>query len=118
MVLLKKHKVTLGELLKGIVDHLDDKSQLSEVVNSDLAKMESAINNILTVRSKVGAMQNRMDSAKRLNEDQNMNLTDILSHNEDVDVVEKSIEYATMVTVYMSALQPVHKYYNHHLLII
>ncbi|MBS5825185.1 MAG: flagellar hook-associated protein FlgL [Clostridium argentinense] len=98
-------KVTLGELLKGIVDHLDDKSQLSEVVNSDLAKMESAINNILTVRSKVGAMQNRMDSAKRLNEDQNMNLTDILSHNEDVDVVEKSIEYATMVTVYMSALQ-------------
>lgn len=98
-------KVTLGELLKDIVNHLDDKDKLGEVVNSDLAKMESAVNNVLTVRSKVGAMQNRMDSAKRLNEDQNMNLTDILSHNEDVDVVEKSIEYATMVTVYMSALQ-------------
>ncbi|GAA0121416.1 flagellar hook-associated protein FlgL [Clostridium faecium] len=98
-------KVTLGELLKDIVNHLDDKDKLGEVVNGDLAKMESAVNNVLTVRSKVGAMQNRMDSAKRLNEDQNMNLTDILSHNEDVDVVEKSIEYATMVTVYMSALQ-------------
>ncbi|WP_291580721.1 flagellar hook-associated protein FlgL [Clostridium sp. UBA6640] len=98
-------KSSLSELLKGIVDHLDDKDMLSEVVNGDLAKIESAVNNILTVRSKVGAMQNRMESAESLNKEQNMNLTEILSHNEDVDVVEKSIEYATMVTVYMSALQ-------------
>ncbi len=101
----KIDNISLSELLKGIVDHLDDKDKLSEVVNGDLAKIESASNNILTVRSKVGAMQNRMESAESLNKEQNMNLTEILSHNEDVDVVEKSIEYATMVTVYMSALQ-------------
>ena len=98
---------------------MDDKSQLSEVVNSDLAKMESAINNILTVRSKVGAMQNRMDSAKRLNEDQNMNLTDILSHNEDVDVVEKIHRIChNGYSIYVSTTNQCTKYYNHHLLII
>lgn len=101
----KVDQLNLSELLKEITSHLDSPNDLSKVANEDLAKMDSAISNFLTVRSKVGAMQNRMESAESLNKEQNMNLTEILSHNEDVDVVEKSIEYATMLTVYMSALQ-------------
>lgn len=101
----KVDQLNLSELLKEITNHLDNPNDLSKVANEDLAKMDSAITNFLTVRSKVGAMQNRMESAESLNKEQNMNLTEILSHNEDVDVVEKSIEYATMLTVYMSALQ-------------
>ncbi|WP_454053761.1 flagellar hook-associated protein FlgL [Clostridium sp. Marseille-Q7071] len=101
----KVEQLNLSELLKEITSHLDNPDDLTKVANEDLAKMDSAISNFLTVRSKVGAMQNRMESAESLNKEQNMNLTEILSHNEDVDVVEKSIEYATMLTVYMSALQ-------------
>ncbi|WP_461613066.1 flagellar hook-associated protein FlgL [Clostridium sp. Marseille-QA1073] len=95
----------LKTLFEDITNHLDSKDDLGIVINEDLAKMDSAISNFLTVRSKVGTLQNRMESAQDLNKEQNMNLTEILSHNEDVDVVEKSIEYATMLTVYMSALQ-------------
>lgn len=95
----------LKKLFEDITKHLDSKDDLSKVMNEDLAKMDSAISNFLTVRSKVGTLQNRMESAESLNKEQNMNLTEILSSNEDVDVVEKSIEYATMVTIYMSALQ-------------
>lgn len=95
----------LKKLFEDITKHLDSKDDLGIVINEDLAKMDSAISNFLTVRSKVGTLQNRMESAESLNKEQNMNLTEILSHNEDVDVVEKSIEYATMLTVYMSALQ-------------
>jgi len=95
----------LKKFFDDITKHLDSKDDLSKVFNEDLAKMDSAISNFITVRSKVGTLQNRMESAQDLNKEQNMNLTEILSHNEDVDVVEKSIEYATMLTVYMSALQ-------------
>lgn len=95
----------LNKLFEDITKHLDNEDELSKVINEDLAKMDSAINNFLTVRSKVGTMQNRMESAESLNKEQNMNLTEILSHNEDIDVVEKSIEYATMVTIYMASLQ-------------
>jgi len=32
-------------------------------------------------------------------------MTEILSANEDIDLVEKTMEYATMQTIYMASLQ-------------
>lgn len=39
------------------------------------------------------------------NEDQNYNMTDILSSSEDIDFTEKTMEYAVMQTVYTASLQ-------------
>ena len=50
-------------------------------------------------------MQNRMESAMETNEDQNYNMTDILSSSEDIDFTEKTMEYAVMQTVYTASLQ-------------
>lgn len=96
---------SISGLLQGISDHLKNPSEKHLVTGDDLAEMDEAINNILSLSSKVGAMQNRMESAKSLNEEQNFNMTEILSENEDINVVEKAMEYATMQTIYLASLQ-------------
>lgn len=91
-------------LFSNIISHLDANDTTS-VTGTDLTSMDDAINNILTVRSQVGAKQNRMETAQTQNTDQNTNLTEILSKNEDIDITEKTMEYATMQTVYTASLQ-------------
>lgn len=70
-----------------------------------LDNIQSISINLLGLRSGVGAMQNRMDSAKTNNEDQSYNMTSILSETEDIDFTEKTMEYSVMQTVYTATLQ-------------
>ena len=104
----------LSEMLSKITNHLDGKNDdgtvidtnaTSKLTNEDLKGVTDAINNLLRVRSEVGSKQNRMESAKEKNEEENYNLTDILSKIEDIDITEKTMEYSTMQTVYMASLQ-------------
>ena len=84
----------------------DDKEAALNYINGDgLTKMDSIIQNLLSNRAQVGTMQNRMESAMETNEDQNYNMTDILSSSEDIDFTEKTMEYAVMQTVYTASLQ-------------
>ena len=46
-----------------------------------------------------------MDSAQTKNEDENYNMTDILSKTEDIDFTEKTIEFTIAQTVYQASLQ-------------
>lgn len=86
-------------------DTLDKTDALSYVNGEGLTKMDSIIQNLLSNRAQVGTMQNRMESAMETNEDQNYNMTDILSSSEDIDFTEKTMEYAVMQTVYTASLQ-------------
>lgn len=104
----------LRSLLKTIVNHLDgnnadgtaaDSEAVKKLTNDDLTEITNAMNNLLKIRSEVGAKQNRMDSAKDKNEDENYNMTEILSKTEDIDITQKTMEYATMQTVYTASLQ-------------
>lgn len=70
-----------------------------------LTDMDSIISNLLNLRSDVGVISNRMDSAQKANEAVNENLTNILSKTEDVDFAEKIMEYSVLQTVYMASLQ-------------
>lgn len=106
--------VNVKDLLEQIVNHLqgksddgsaDDANAAANIVGKDLTGVTDAINNILRVRAQVGANQNRMESAQSKNEDENYNLTDILSSVEDIDITEKIMEYSTMQTVYTASLQ-------------
>ena len=106
--------VDLSKLLTRIVNHLDGKTAdglgpypnaSEELTGDDLKGITEAITNLLRVRSEVGAKQNRMESAKDKNIDENFNMTEILSHTEDIDITEKTMQYATMQTVYIASLQ-------------
>ncbi|MFL0246794.1 flagellar hook-associated protein FlgL [Candidatus Clostridium stratigraminis] len=107
----------LRSILKGITEHLDGNvydgtnwvqdpaAATSELPNNDLQGITDTINNLLKIRSQVGAKQNRMENSASKNQDENFNLTSILSKTEDIDITQKTMEYATMQTVYMASLQ-------------
>ena len=123
----KNEDTNVMELFRAIVSHLDDKpytssdtnyaldSRYNDTINNDDSKssligkdlqgVTDAINNILKKRAEVGAKQNRMESAMEKNEDETFNMTSILSRTEDIDITEKTMEYATLQTVYMASLQ-------------
>ncbi|MDS1002906.1 flagellar hook-associated protein FlgL [Clostridium sporogenes] len=112
--ILEGGSVDLRELLKNIVNHLDGKSDdgkaidtdaIDKLVKQDLANIDKVNENLLKIRSEVGAKQNRMDSAKKMNTETNFNMTEILSNVEDIDIVEKNMEYAVLQSVYISSLQ-------------
>lgn len=92
-------------IFSNIVNHLGDADGTAELTGGDLQDITDAVNNLLKVRAEVGAKQNRMESAKDKNEDESFNMTDILSRTEDIDITQKTIEYATLQTVYMASLQ-------------
>lgn len=104
----------LRTILSNIVNHLDGKSDdgsqddtgaTAKLNTSDLQNVTDAINNLLKLRSEVGAKENRMQSALSKNEDETTNITEVLSKTEDIDITEKTMQYATMQTVYLASLQ-------------
>ncbi|MCY6483656.1 flagellar hook-associated protein FlgL [Clostridium aestuarii] len=107
-------ELDLKEIFEAITNHLDGKDSkgteldddaIGKLVKEDLQNITDAMDNILKVRSEVGAKQNRMESAKQVNVDRNFNMTEILSKTEDIDITEKTMEFATMQTVYIASLQ-------------
>lgn len=107
------------DILENIVKHLDGNIEKSDgsgweqntseasdkLAGQDLEDMDAIMNNILKLRSQVGAKMNAMESAQEKNLDENLNLTDILSQTEDIDITEKTMQFATAQTVYIAALQ-------------
>lgn len=99
--------IDVSTLLNDIVSNLSssDTAAQSKVSNENLKDITSTISNLLKVRAEVGAKQNRMESAQSKNEDENLNMTEILSKTEDIDITQKMMEYSTMQTVYLASLQ-------------
>ena len=95
------------DLMANITKHLgsDAASDISALSGEDLTGIQAVMTNVLKLRSEVGAKQNRMESAESRNTDQNLNMTEILSSIEDIDITQKSMEYATMQTIYLASLQ-------------
>ena len=98
-------KISVVEILNDIISNLGQDGDVSKITGESINKMDSIISNLLEKRSKVGAMTNRMESAEEKNNQENLNMTDILSKTEDIDFTEKMMEYAVMQTVYMASLQ-------------
>lgn len=94
----------LMQIFSGILTDFDNNNTTS-LTSTRLDEITSAMENLLKTRSKVGALQNRMESAQQKNEDENFNMTDILSKTEDIDITEKVMEFSTMQTVYTASLQ-------------
>ncbi len=99
--------INVMDLLKDITNNVASANPIdsAKITNENLKTIDETVSNLLRVRAEVGAKQNRMESAGSQNEDQNFNLTDILSQTEDIDLAKKNIEAAVAQNVYMASLQ-------------
>ena len=97
--------IEVTQFFDDLLNNLSDVNGKSKVVGENLDQMDKVIENMISISAKVGTVQNRMESAKDLNTAQNENLTEILSGNEDIDFMEKSMEMAVARTIYVASLQ-------------
>lgn len=98
-----KENDDLGKLLFSISEALEDGN--TEALSGDLlGDMDVHIDNVIRFRSKMGANYNRLDAAQGRNKAENLDMTTILSGNEDIDLAEKMIEFSSMSAVYQASL--------------
>lgn len=93
----------LGKLINNVLQAMKE-GNTEALSNGFLADIDKHLDNVLRVRSGVGAVNNRLEAAESRNETENLNLTSLLSEKEDIDIVEKYMEYMVMSTVYMASL--------------
>ena len=93
----------LGELLKNILNAMETGN--TDSLSGDLlGDIDQHLDNVIRVRSSVGAINNRLEAAQSRNVAENINLTSLLSKREDIDIAEKYMEYSVMSTVYQASL--------------
>ncbi|PKM67413.1 MAG: flagellar hook-associated protein 3 [Firmicutes bacterium HGW-Firmicutes-2] len=77
---------------------------LGDVFNKLIGKMDKHIGKLLNTRAEIGGKINRLElTINRLSED-NLNFTDLLSKNEDVDYAEVIMKMAAQEMVYNASL--------------
>lgn len=107
----------LGNFLKDVIDAMESRPadpdnpsdtgkepDLDKLSGELLGKMDKLIDNVLRVRSKVGAIDNRLEAAEERNKSENINLTEILTNKEDIDIAEQYMKYTMMNTAYQTSL--------------
>ncbi|MHC6179283.1 flagellar hook-associated protein FlgL [Clostridium sp. JNZ X4-2] len=85
---------------------VDNQSEATkQLTNKDMEDIDAASKQIMKVDSQIGAKEKRMDGLSSQNSSSKVDMTDILSKTEDIDITEKTIEYSTMITIYQACLQ-------------
>lgn len=87
--------------IQNIIDDLSNGDSPSD----RLDELDGYIDNTLRLRGKVGAICNRLESMSSKNEEENYNMTELLSKTEDIDIAEKVMEYSVLESVYTASLQ-------------
>ncbi|NLY18388.1 MAG: flagellar hook-associated protein FlgL [Clostridiaceae bacterium] len=93
----------------GIIQTFDDiiaalEAGDHESVGDSLSQIDADINNILRVRSGVGARMNRLELTANRLEDDFINFTKLMSKNEDVDMAEAIMNLLNEENVYKASL--------------
>ncbi|MPW24768.1 flagellar hook-associated protein 3 [Alkalibaculum sp. M08DMB] len=93
----------LGELMNNIILALENGD--TNALSGDILKdMDKHLENVIGVRSKVGATTNRLEAAESRNVSENLNLETLFSERAHIDIAEKYMEYSVMKTVYQASL--------------
>ncbi len=94
--------VTIGETFQNVYAELvaGDSEQLATYAD----EIEEQLDAYLALASEVGAKTNRMESAKEKNKADTLNMTEILSSIQDIDLAEKTVEHSAMKAVYNATL--------------
>ncbi len=80
----------------------NDSKAISEV---SIAKIDEDLKRVLDLHAEVGSKTNRVDAAKEKQENINLNLKEMLSSVEDLDMSEAIIRMTELETAYQAALQ-------------
>ena len=103
IILEKKGESDLGKLLKDVLTALEN-GNTNALSGNLLGDIDVELDKILSTRSKIGAIDNRLEASKARNDSEKLNLTSLLSQKEDIDIAEKYMEYSVMSTVYQASL--------------
>ena len=92
----------IGEIFNNITDGLssNDGNKLSETLDN----LDGYVEDFLTVRAEVGAKTNNLEAMLEQNQRQSIDMSEILSKNEDIDYSQKIMEYTNMETIYKASL--------------
>lgn len=84
----------IGDFFNDILTALDEDD--AEALGGPLLDRASReMDNVVNYRTEIGAIYNRLDAAKDRNETEHLNLNSTLSNIQDVDLVEKYIQFNT-----------------------
>lgn len=94
----------LGEFFNEVLTALDNND--TEALSGKLLdNADAVLGNIVDKRAEIGAVFNRLESAKGRNETENINLYSMRSNKQDIDLAEKFMEYTMEMTAYSASLQ-------------
>src|SRR5690606_26113743 len=80
--------------LESVRYHLSGAGDPTEVGSTDLAALDDALDRLISARSVTGARTNRVEMADMRMKEFSINLRELLSKNEDVEIEEKVMELA------------------------
>lgn len=94
----------LGTFFNELLTALDgnDTAKLSEDL---LERVDSEMNNIVNLRTNIGATTNRLKAAKDRNESEFLNLKTTYSNTQDIDLAETYMQYSMEMVAYEASLQ-------------
>lgn len=94
---------SLGALFKEVVSAL--KNDDTKAVAATVGKVTTAIDHVVSFRTEIGAVSNRLGSALSRNESQDLNLREMLSSKEDIDFAKKYMQFSNEQVAYQASLQ-------------
>lgn len=94
---------TIGNLFVGITSALknDDGDALRGLIDDT----NVSIDHVVTFRTEIGAISNRLTSSLSRNESQDLNLQSMLSSKEDIDIAQKYMQFSMEQVAYQASLQ-------------
>lgn len=98
----------LNDLSKALNTEEVDMEKLTEISS----KLDNYLSDVLNSRAIVGSRTNTVASVKSTNEENELEMRDILSNTQDVDVAEKFIQLQQAQMVYTASLQVSSKIFN------
>ena len=95
----KPYLIAVFDELSGALTKNDQ-----EIIQESITRLQECTEQVLAVRSEVGAKMNRLDLTEKKLDVQIESVTELLSYNEDVDMAEISMQIAMAENVYISSL--------------
>lgn len=94
----------LGTFFNELLTALDS-DDIENLGGDLLARVDSDMNNIVNLRTSIGATTNRLKAAKDRNQSEFLNLKTTYSNTQDIDLAETYMQYSMEMVAYEASLQ-------------
>lgn len=101
---INQMNIYLGETNQTPPPPAGNDADLKIFAEDFMKQIDTFSDNIVNFRTKIGAVDNRLESAQQRNESDKVNLTSALSERQDVDIAEKYMEYQNQMLAYQTTM--------------